>query len=253
MKAISPGVAWYYNWAITPDNAEVESVNGDGTYLRFIPMAWNNAYNRNQLREYLRTHPGVKYVLGFNEPNFMSQARMKPSEAAAAWPELEAIADEFDLNLVSPAVNYAPGNGAVSENGVTYTDPFKYLEDFFAACPDCRVDYIAVHSYMDWDGAVDWYVGEFIKKFHKPVWLTEFCAWENNQGNLTPEFQRDQLVRKVELLERNEMIAGYAWFIGRSGNDGSSPYMQLLKKIKPGVVPELVKVEKYMTSFDKEE
>lgn len=57
---------------------------------------------------------------------------MTPLEAAAEWPRLEAIANEFVLKIVGPAVNFC-GN-CVTENGTTYNDPFDYLDDSFQAC-----------------------------------------------------------------------------------------------------------------------
>jgi hypothetical protein len=57
------------------------------------------------------------------------QANLTPSAAAALWPKLEAIAKPYNLKIAAPAVNYC-GN-CVEENGVTYTDPIKYLDDFF--------------------------------------------------------------------------------------------------------------------------
>ena len=48
----------------------------------------------------------MKYLLGFNEPNFKNQANMTPAQAVEVWPRLEAIAEEFGLGLVGLAVNY---------------------------------------------------------------------------------------------------------------------------------------------------
>lgn len=254
LPVLSPGVSWYYNWGVAPGNASVAAAYEE--YLDFIPMTWNGSYNRTNLRNFLTAHPNVKYILAFNEPNFTAQARMTPTQAAAAWPELEAIADEFSLEIVSPAVNYAPGNGAVQENGVTYTDPWKWLDDFFAACPDCRVDHIAIHCYMNDPNSVDWYVNQFITKYNKPIWLTEFCAWEYNAPLTTEgyQYQRSTMIRKLEQLERNPMVAKYAWFIPRTNNDGEFPYMQLLKKaqgeVAAGELTELGKIYVNMSSFD---
>jgi len=262
LPVLSKGISWFYNWGVAPGKTAVAAVSDE--YLDFVPMAWNNAYDRTKLRNYLTAHPNVKYILGFNEPNFKAQANMTPTQAAAAWPELEAIADEFGLKIVGPAVNYAPANGCVSENGVNYTDPFKYLDDFFAAGPQCRVDIIAVHSYMNDPNAVEWYVNEFIKKYNKPVWLTEFCAWEYNAPLTTNKatgyaYQRSSMIRKIEVLEHNPMIERYAWFIPRTNNEVSFPYMQLLRNkqtdpmyelVGPGVLTDLGKVFVNMSSFD---
>ncbi len=81
---------------------------------------------------------------------------MTPAQVAAAWPRLEAIADSFNLKIVGPAVNYC--DKCIVVGGVALTSPFAYLDSFFAACPDCRVDYIAVHNYMCYTGALSDYI-----------------------------------------------------------------------------------------------
>lgn len=247
VKTLAEGVSWYYNWAHSPANTLVSGaarVYG----MDFIPMTWNGNIQKETLRNFLQSNPHVNYILAFNEPNFTEQARMTPSEAAAKWPELEAVADEFGLKIVGPAVNFAPGNGgAVTENGVEYTDPVKYLDDFFAACPDCRVDYIAVHCYMNYVSALEWYIGLF-KKYGKPIWLTEFCAWENGVTDL---WQRNFIAESVHYLESDPDVFRYSWFIGRWGKTNSYPYMQLLEDA-PGVLTEKGKIYLNMSSFDPE-
>lgn len=261
LEILSEGVTWFYNWGVAP----IASVSDTSdTYLDYVPMAWNNGYDRTKLRTYLSNHPKVKYILGFNEPNFRAQANMTPSQAAAAWPELEAIADEFNLKIVAPAVNYAPNNGSVTEGNVTYTNPWEYLDAFFAAAPNARVDYIAVHCYMNDPNAMDWFVKEFINKYHKPVWLTEFCAWENsaplNAGRAEGlPYQRSTMIRKIEVLEKNPMVEKYAWFIPRTNNEIGYPYMQLMRSVQtdpmyeivgPGVLTDLGNVYLHMSTFD---
>ena len=106
-------VSWWYNWAVTPElpvRDHYEDYDMD-----FVPMAWNGAFNETALREFLDEHPNVKYLLGFNEPNFAEQANLTPQQAADLWPQLEAIADDYNLKLVAPAVNYSPLDGKQSQ------------------------------------------------------------------------------------------------------------------------------------------
>ena len=105
-----------------------------------------------KLVTFLSNHPETKYLLAFNEPNFLEQANMTPVEVAALWPKLESIADAYNLEIVGPAVNFC-GN-CVQANGTTYNSPFDYLDNFFQACQACRVDHIAIHSYMNNVGAL---------------------------------------------------------------------------------------------------
>ena len=223
MEVMSPEISWWYNWAVTPESS-VAYVYGDYGF-DFVPMAWNGYFDETALREFLTDHPETKYLLAFNEPNFTEQANMTPSEAAAVWPQLEAIADDFDLILVGPAVNYC-GN-CVEENGTVYTDPFDYLDDFFAACSDCRVDHIAVHCYMNTVEALQWYIGEF-KKYEKPIWLTEFAGWESNGNISSLNDQINYMIGAVDYLEADPNVFRYSWFIGRGPGIMNYPYIDLL-------------------------
>ncbi|KAJ9467630.1 Alkali-sensitive linkage protein 1 [Diplonema papillatum] len=236
LKIMGQGITWWSNWDEEPEDS-VGSSSQDFKALygaEFLPMAWNGAFDEGLITNYLQDHPGVKYVLGFNEPSFGNQANMKPSEAAAQWPRLEAIASSFGLKIVAPAVNYC-GTNCVSEGGTTYTSPFDYLDDFFAACPSCKVDAIAVHAYMQDAAAVSWYVNEFYTKYNLPVWLTEFCAYEYSPAT-TPESQKTMLVETVDALETAPFIERYSWFIGRSMGH---PYNSLLDSTISGTLTEL--------------
>jgi len=102
---MSPGICWYYNWGLSPQG-NVTNV-GPALDMEYVPMCWNGGFNETTLRNYLNAHPGVKYLLGFNEPNFSSQANMTPQKAAEAWPKLEKIADDYGLQLVAPALNFS--------------------------------------------------------------------------------------------------------------------------------------------------
>lgn len=244
LTAIAPGISWWYNWWIQPENSEVMAVYQE-LNMEFVPMAWNGNFDEVALRAYLLTHPDVKYILGFNEPNFLEQANLTPSQAAAAWPAIEAIADEFNLKIVGPAMNYSWVGGAPSEvvNGqlVYYDDPFVWLDAFFAACPQCRVDYIAVHSYMNHVGALEWYINEF-KKYDKPIWLTEFCAWE---GEVSLVDQKNFMKAALAYLDGDEDVFRYAWFSGRSSGNphfglfGESGELTELGKIYVGIPEEI--------------
>jgi hypothetical protein len=223
MAALAPGVSWWYNWDVSPETSVLEVYETLG--FDFVPMVWNHLFDETEMRNFLDQHEGTEYILGFNEPNFLAQANMTPSEAAAQWPIIEAIADEYDLKIVGPAVNYC--GSCVEENGVIYNDPFQYLDDFFAACPDCRVDYIAVHCYMNTVGALSWYIGEF-KKYGKPIWLTEFAGWESNGNINSPDDQINFLIGAVDYLENDPDVFRYSWFIGRGNGASTYPYIDIL-------------------------
>lgn len=220
MAAVSKNLSWWYNWDYKPEST-VANVYQNYS-LDFVPMTWNGSFNETGLRAFYTSHPNAKYLLAFNEPNFTTQANLKPSQAAALWPRLEKIAQDYNLKIVGPAVNYS-GN-PVTENGVTFTDPVVYLDAFFKACPNCRVDYIAVHNYMCYTSALSDYINKF-KKYKKPIWLTEFACWD--QPTITLDMQKAYMLSAIDYLESDTSVFRYSWFNGN--RSGAFPYLDLLK------------------------
>lgn len=206
--ALQPAIAWWYNWAYLPDEAL-----RDGSYrargVEYAPMVWGGDFDATRMIEAIPE--GATTLLGFNEPNFGEQADLSAAEAAALWPEVERIADARGLTLVSPAVNYCGGD-------CQDTDPFRYLETFFAACPDCRVDRVAFHVYVgchpDGDDQARWlidHVRQYEARFSQPLWLTEFACTDAASFDEQIAFLQDA----VAFLESDPRIERYAWFSGR--------------------------------------
>lgn len=213
VELLSNNVAWYYNWKVAPDGwLAVDKV---ANAPEFVPMVWGGNFNEKRLRQYLSHHPKVKYLLAFNEPNFRHQANLTPKQAAKLWPKIETIADQYHLKIVAPAVNYSPGDVDIPGTKQD-SSPFAYLDSFFAECPHCRVDYLAVHSYMSTPEAVKRYVSKFYQRYQKPIWLTE---WNLNLGKRkeTQSQQMDFMAETVRWLEEQPFVFRYAWFVARSG------------------------------------
>jgi hypothetical protein len=197
--ASAPGVVWYYDW----------SSGGSSNPIEFVPMIWG----ANNLGDNIPS--GSKFLLGFNEPNFMSQANMTPQEMATDWPQLEAKAQAAgNIPLVSPAVNYCGGCTVP-----TITDPYGYIQAFLTACTGCEVDYIAVHwyncdlgslqTYIEGDGSPPGSGGMpgFVQ-FGKPIWLTEFSC----DGSASVAQQKAYMQAAIPWLEQNPHIYRYSWF-----------------------------------------
>jgi hypothetical protein len=205
--ASSPGVTWWYDWASgLPSGAT--PVAG----IPFVPMIWGSA-------DLTASVPaGSTYLLGFNEPNFKAQSDLTPAQAAADWPDVEAIAKAAGLPIVSPAVNFC--GSASNPSGCsdpTVTDPYTWLKDFFAACAGCEVDAVAVHWYncdlpslqayvdgnVDAGGTLQGFV-----QFGKPIWVTEISC----DGTHPVADQKAYMQKAVPFLEGDPHVARYAWF-----------------------------------------
>ncbi len=223
MQKASENISWWYNWSSQPESgirSRYQIFNVD-----FAPMAWN-ASGVNGVGTYADRDSTIKYILGFNEPNFKEQSNMTPSQAAKAWPALQKIAQKHDLKIVSPAVNYCSKEGSVFENGTYYTNPFTYLDDFLKVCDTCQIDFIGLHWYGSGNSIVS-YVNT-ARKYKKPIWLTEFASWDYSNLVQNVSDQMKYLAGTVNFLERDPDIYRYSWFIGRTaGGIKTSPFIYL--------------------------
>jgi hypothetical protein len=240
MALLAPGISWFYDWGTSPNSAAQSAANANN--VAYVPMAWNaQSAVLTNLRAYISAHPEIEYLLAYNEPNLTDQANMTPAQAAQQWPNLVAFANEFDLKLVSPAMNYGTLSG--------YGDPIKWLDEFFAK-PGVSINdisAIAIHCYMQYPSAVRSYINLF-KKYNKPLWMTEFCAWENIS---TVTWQREYMSQVVTYMELDPAVERYAWFIPKGGGDITvKPYNKLLTAANPPELTELGTVYTQMSHCD---
>ena len=275
VSKMAPGISWIYNWGITPKSPSLFSTESD---MVFVPMCWNAISNSNEtvLRNYLSDHPEVKILLGFNEPNFSAQANMTPQQAVNAWPKLEQIAADYGLELVAPALNFS----GEYVGGRTW-NPYEWYDEFFRLYPNAKVDYLALHCYMNWYSSTVWFATEYFYKDlydsqktdvygrypnivayldnykaqhgHFPkMYLTEFCAWEGNKDGfvLNVDSQIDQMTQKIQLLEKSDLVAGYAWFMANA-TASQYPYMSVFQtNSSTSELSTLGKVYVHMSAFD---
>lgn len=234
---LGTGCSWSYNWGqgTTEQALDLFSIH----QMDYCPMAWNAAWDEDALRNFKASHPECRYLLAYNEPNLTDQANMTPSEAAKDWPRLVTVAKDLGMKIIAPAMNYGTLSG--------YSEPWKWLDEFFSK-PGVSiddVDGIAVHCYMSHPSALKWFIGEF-KKYGKPIWLTEFCSWE---GNVSEKEQMEYMVEALNMLESDEDVFRYAWFIPRT-NEESPCHNNLLAAPEKGLTP-LGKVYINMSTLDK--
>ncbi len=241
MEVLTPGVCWFYNWGNTPNSGIADYV-GDETMV-FLPMCWNANYNADNIRNYCKAHPEVKYLMGFNEPNFVSQANMTPQAAAEAWPKVKALADELGLKLVGPAVNYSPDG---PEN-----DPYTWYANFVNLVGKDAFDFIAIHNYSGGAGGMKDMIDRFYELYGKQIWVTEFCSW--GADNVTAEMQIASMIEQLEYLEKSEKVYRYSWFKAKGSTSSHPCYGLIVPKNGYGEreLSEQGMVYVYMTDFDK--
>ncbi len=209
LTALSTGISWWYDWALVPDQGVGTSYVNLG--VEFVPMQWGGNFSVST--DESEVPSTAKWLLGFNEPEDDHQANLTPQQAASLWPQMEQIAKDRNLKLVSPAVNYCGGS-------CNETSPFTWLDQFFAACTGCEVDAIAVHWYScyyasssDPTGLKN-YIGQ-MKQYNKPIWLTEFSSL--GSGCATDATTESKyMAAALPYLESEPAVQRYAWFTGRA-------------------------------------
>jgi hypothetical protein len=212
------GVSWYYTWSVSHNG--ITTPRG----VSFVPMIWGpGSVTTAQLRQ--ARHAG-HVLLGFNEPDMSSQSNMTVSQALGLWPRLMATG----MRLGSPAVAFG---------GDT---PGGWLDRFMhgAKSRHYRVSFITLH----------WYGGDFRtaaavsqlrtylqavwKRYHKPIWLTEFALIRFGATTVfpTPRQQAAFVTAATRMLQRQRYLRRYAWFaLPVSAGDGSAGLF------RPGAVP----------------
>ncbi|WP_316633712.1 glycosyl hydrolase [uncultured Flavobacterium sp.] len=203
LLALKPGISWWYNWGSLPENAV--NTNYETLGVEYVPMVWGKLNDVDVQAFINKIKPGAKYLLVFNEPNFNDGARLTPQEAVNAWVNVEKVAAAKNLEIVSASPAY---NGPDNYGG--FSDPVAWHDQFFALCPNCKVDYIAFHTYDSSSGSVIGVTGN-LKKYNRPVWVTEFA----NRVIQTPAEKIAFMKAIVTNFENDPDIYRYSWFTGR--------------------------------------
>jgi hypothetical protein len=204
LQTLSKGISWWYNWTTSPDPGVASTFQTTG--VEFVPMIWGVQGGPPDPATIEKQIPkSAKYLLGFNEPNFASQSNITATQAAALWPRIMQIAKDMNLKIGSPAPNYCAG-------ACNDTDPIHYLDTFFAACTGCQVDFIAAHWYACTGDALTHYLG-LLKKYNKPIWLTEFSCMD--AGDHSAAGEQTYMKAALQILENDPTIFRYSWFTGR--------------------------------------
>ncbi len=81
LAALAPGISWWYNWYFAQDSELGDAWKGIDVV--FVPMRWGKNYDIDEVAAFIPS--GADTILGFNEPNFFSQADLSATEAASLW------------------------------------------------------------------------------------------------------------------------------------------------------------------------
>ncbi|WP_291150169.1 glycosyl hydrolase [Flavobacterium sp. UBA7680] len=204
LLALKPGISWWYNWGSLPEN----DVNANYATLgvEYVPMIWGKLSDADVQNFINKIKPGAKYLLAFNEPNFNDGARLSPQEAVDAWVNVEKVAAAKNLEIVSAS----PAFNDPNKSYANISSPTAWHDQFFLLCPNCKVDYIAFHTYDNTAGSVIG-VTSLLKKYNRPVWVTEFA-------NRVIQSAADKTAFMKQILnsfENDPDIYRYSWFTGR--------------------------------------
>ena len=202
------GASWAYDWSASapPATAGLTSVPMIAKAQSLTPATIA------QLRA-ARRAGRVRYLLGFNEPDSVSQSNLTPQRAAGLWPQLERTG----LILGSPA---------------TATPSDGWLASFMALARQrhLRVDFIALHYYQDFTNpnAVPVLRRQLISlhdQYRRPVWITEIGAidirsWNEPMSRIpTDAFAARYMRRLFAMLDALPFVKRYAWFTDDCWND----------------------------------
>lgn len=75
------------------------------------------------------TLPDMKHALLPSNTNDALQAKLTAQEAAQLWSKVRLLAEEYGMDLVSPAVNYCYGD-CIEEVSTQYTIHFSMIHIF---------------------------------------------------------------------------------------------------------------------------
>lgn len=186
---------WYYNWGSTP----FTKLGYEG--VEYVPMLWNGYDFNANLANAKKSES--KYVLGFNEPDYVKQANMTVAQAISLWPSLMNIGKRVG----SPATVTWPSSNT------------KWFQPFMnqLSANNLDVDFITIHCYPDdWNGGksmAEWFLETVVdsawEMYHKPIWITEFSTSGNG---ITQAGTKSFIEYLLPELDEREYVERYSFF-----------------------------------------
>ena len=195
---------WFYGWGPMPSSSSYAkcALQHDAG---FIPMLWGrNSVNFTVWRD-------ADALLGFNEPNHIAQANLKPGQAAMLWPEVLANARMNNISRIgSPAA--APCGGGPSR---CHGDTTDWFDEFFKQCarstsPRCNIDFLATHNYACDAGKLHSFLTELHSRYQLPIWLTEFNCGDGG-ANASAARHLQYMQAALPVLDALPFVERYSW------------------------------------------
>jgi len=238
-EALGLADSWFYTWSMnpSPDN----KCKTEKQAAEFVPMVNGIGQTQNFMTDAVKSMwaaANVHYLLGYNEPdsgngkhNHPHEA--SPADAAADWPKVQAVAEQFDppLELVGPAV--ASGGESGASDAWDADGRSTWLDEFIGNCThvvkDCdpsKIKYIAMHDYYGDVAALKRKVEGAVKRYDgRKVWLTEVAITE--WGAPPPRTAQDAFMKELlPYLDSSNDVFRYTWFSSRNApneqNGGSN-------------------------------
>lgn len=192
---------WTYNWGQIDD-----SKSG----LEFVPMLWGLKdkfevswpANAEQAIE-----NGSKALLSFNEPDLDSQAHMSPSDAAENHKlYMNPFAGKARISSPSITNSGSPGMG------------LDWMQKFFDACNgECKVDFLALHSYGTDAPTVLNHLLDAYNRFKKPVWVTEL-GFDSDDDDAKTTKSMEYFLDQLENNSTFSFVERFSYFMVGEGH-----------------------------------
>ena len=199
-------VSWYYNWMQSADApCSSPSVGGE-----FVPMIWGHAGAEQSsagITSAIGTmvSKGYRTVLGFNEPDNLTQSNISVATAISLWPAFN-----------NPAIQIGAPGAQANTTGVAWSTDFIAQVN---ANPSLRVDFIAIHWYGWNAGSCEANASTLeghIRKIealpgNRPLWLTEWGCL-NNSDTGSAAVTLAHVTGAVAMFARHPRLERYAWY-----------------------------------------
>jgi len=221
--------SWWYSWGTEDgfsngfcESSEQAAAQARRKGIEFVPMFWNHVPVIEPGSETEHNLKEANYLMTFNEPEKKGQANLSPSEAAELWPEIEEIANAYNLSLVAPCVTQDAGR--------------RWYREWQVACDErgggeggCSFDYTCIHLYyqpfpcganvesqfciQDEAQRATNRIDQYYNEWKKPIWVTEYaCAPWGSGGGCSKADHEAIMNQLTPYLERKPEVFRYAWF-----------------------------------------